>query len=208
LSCYFPPPAPGETDVLPAFDPLIAVENENPTPNEYTDLGYRGFLRDISTRVSGNFVNYHNPNDFWLFVGKTRQGIKVDWIKNQQKYKPDDRSFRSAYEYIPEDPVGRRCYLRTNLVGGRRPADDVYEALAYVARSHTRALGAEPKGGNPAPPGGRPVDLNGDYEFGLARYDHSGQFQRNIQAMYERGTGAFPIPVFRRLLIDLNLEAP
>jgi hypothetical protein len=208
LSCYFAPVTAGEADVLPGLDALIAAENENPTPNEYGDLGYRGFLRTIIGGITGNFVNYHNLNDFWLAVGKTRLGVKVDWVKNQRKFKPDDRSLGSAYQYVPPDPLGQRCYLRTNLVGGRRPVDDIHEALSYVARSRTRALGAEPKNGTPAPPQGQPVDLNGDYGFGLARYDHSGQFQRNIQAMYDRETEAFPIPVYRRLLNDLRILEP
>jgi hypothetical protein len=206
LSCYHPPARDGENDWLPDFGPLAAAENARQTPHDYTDLGYRGLLRDIALQIEGNLVSYHNLNDFWLATGKTRFGIDVDWVKNQRKFKPDDRSVTTEYQYLAEFPRGQRCYLRTTLLGTKRPADDLNEALAFVARSRTRALGAEPLSGVPAPGGGRSVDLNGDYKFDLARYDHSGQFQRNIQELYGSGNDVFATPLFRRLLNDLRMN--
>jgi hypothetical protein len=81
--------------------------------------------------------------------------------------------------------------------------------MAYVARSRTPALGAEPPTRNPrAPSWAAPVDMEQIYNFGTPRFDHSGQFQRNIQLMYwdTKANAPFDTPFYKRLLQDLNMS--
>jgi len=76
-----------------------------------------------------------------------------------------------------------------------------------LSRSRTRAVGAEPASGKPQPPSAT-ASLNLQlYGFGRPRFDHSGQFQRNICLMYSDGAGEmYEIPFYRQLIRDLNME--
>lgn len=75
--------------------------------------------------------------------------------------------------------------------------------MAFVSRPQTRALGGELPTNACHPPGfDRVIDLNAQYGFGNVRADHSGQFQRNIQLMYQREDGsAWAGGVFYKRLI-------
>jgi hypothetical protein len=88
--------------------------------------------------------------------------------------------------------------------------EDAHEAMSYVARSRTRAVGAEVSGGKPVPSGASgALNLNHDYGFWGARADHSGQFQRDIQLMYSRPNGIkFGTPLYRRLMRNLDVVPP
>lgn len=86
---------------------------------------------------------------------------------------------------------------------------DANEANAYVARSRTVAVGAA----EDCPPlfvADRPqarVDLNSEYGFAGNRADHSGQFQRDIQFMYQLPNGnPVNVPLYWRLMSDLRVK--
>jgi hypothetical protein len=212
LSCYFAPVTAGEADVLSNshVPELVNEERSTPTPDQYTELGYRGFLRGLPGRIERKVIAYQNIDDFWLASGTTRGGLKkVDWVSNQKAFKPNNlhgwNSFK-AYAFYPDRAPNTQCVLAVSGVSNDRIVDDPHEAMAYIARSRTRALGAEPSGSNPHPPAWSGVVNMKAYDFGVARPDHSGQFQRNIQRMYGNESGVpFEIPFFRQLLDDLGL---
>jgi hypothetical protein len=213
LSCYFPPPAPGETDVLLSSNlpDLTNEERTQPTPDQYRDLGYRGFLREIPGRVEGKVTAYQNIDDFWLVAGTTRGGLKkVDWVSNQRSFKPNNlhaSNVFKTYAFHPDRPPNSQCVLSIAGFGNDRVVEDPHEAMAYIARSRTHALGAEAPNLNPQAPGWTlPINMRTTFGFATPRYDHSGQFQRNIQGMYEtpaRVTVATPF--YTQLLRDLNM---
>jgi hypothetical protein len=208
LSCYFAPVTAGEADVLPGLPNLLAAETVNPTPNDYRELGYRGFLRTISTSIKGNFVNYHNLDDFWLVVGRAKlpRAPEVHWIKNQLRWKPNDIVGPGHYAYRPSNGESDRVRLETFGINNDRRVEDPHEGMAYVARSRTHALGGEPSDGVPSTSTGSHVDLSSQYGFGRARPDHSGQFQRNIHFMYESDGVRFTTPLYRQLMTDLRIN--
>ena len=209
LSCYFPPPAPGQPDVLEAsfLAGALEAEEERPTPDYASAMGYRGFLENLTNGIRGNFVNYHNRFDFWLAVGTTSFGFDVHWETNQRRYKPNDIFGPSSYRFDPAREAGERVRFERTGFGNDRPVENIHESLAYVARSRTRALGAEPAAGAPRPPGAQSVDLNGVYGFQNFRFDHSGQFQRNIQSMYRANGTAFGRSLFRQLIEDPRVNS-
>ena len=213
LSCYFPPASAGQADPLAnSFLPqLTTADASKPTPNNYPELGYRGFLRNLPNGIQGKLTAYQNQRDFWLATGTTRFGIqKVDWVTNQKDYKPNSLHGTNSlkqYTFNGSHPLGQQCAL-LNLATSPRYVQDPHEAMAYIARSRTPALGAEPPNLNPRPPNWRvPVDMEATYNFNSPRFDHSGQFQRNIQLMYWDTTTNTPFatPFYKRLLQDLNM---
>ena len=206
LSCYSPPPTGTDPLASSFLQRLVDADIASPTPNEYMDLGYRGFLQDIHTNVRRRWVNYHNLQDFWLATGKALGGLKsVDWITWQSGSKPEDPIGDGTYTYKPENARAHRCFWQ-NLAVSPRPVEDPHESMAFIARSRTGAVGSEPSVGNPQPPFAfGHLDLNSDYNFGTARPDHSGQFQRNIQMMYSSPAGVhYQVPLYRRLMDDLG----
>lgn len=209
MSCYHAPPVQGQTDPLDGFllPDLVNKDVQEPTPDFYTELGYRGFLKDIRSGVKGNLKNYHNHDDFWLATGRTKFDLKtVHWVQNQLDWKPDDRTLNNAYEFHPGLPAGQQVVLSIFGFGNDRLVEDPHESMAYVARSRTRAIGAEPALGKPVLPGGTSLDLNVTYNFGRPRPDHSGQFQRNIQFMYSNPIGTpYQISLYRQLMNDLRV---
>jgi hypothetical protein len=212
LSCYFAPPAPGEPDALLSshVPDLVDEERRTVTPDRYTELGYRGYLRDLPGRIEGKVTAYQNIDDFWLATGTTRARLKkVDWVSNQKAFKPNNLhglSIFKAYAFYPNRAPNSQCVLSVSGIGNDRIVEDPHEAMAYIARARTRALGAEPQGSNSRPPAWTGVINMKTYNFGAARPDHSGQFQRNIQLMYGNDSGvSFEIPFFRQLLDDLAL---
>jgi len=216
MSCFHAPPADPLNDPLQPFflESLVNKDAEKPTPNYYTELGYRGFLRDIRSGVRDNLKSYHNLDDFWLATGETSTGLNVDWVTSQSDWKPAglilNDIVKYQYAYSPNRTDPSRIRVQT-IYGAIRPVEDTHESMAYVARSRTRAIGAEhpstdPEPGNPAPPNGTSLDLKTVYEFGRPRYDHSGQFQRNIQQMYSGSNGTpFGTPFYKQLMLDLRV---
>ncbi len=67
----------------PTLEMLVTKEQINPTPNTYTS--YMGTVRSA---ITGNIVNFYNPDDFAL-VGGTVLGINTNWQDNQRDTKPD-----------------------------------------------------------------------------------------------------------------------
>jgi alpha/beta hydrolase family protein DUF900/thrombospondin type 3 repeat protein len=182
------------------YDPNVATEDrlarkdvQSPTPdwhsapgtNELTK-GYRGYLQNIT----GIFVNFYNPKDFALQTGFTTRNIlginkafETNWVKNQIDYKPDGGFGLGGayYSYHPSNALADRAWLYIDEVTPGRRVSDPWEVKAFVARSRSRAVGAQ---GATSGPIFDSVNLNDIYDFNESRSDHSGQFTRTIQQVW------------------------
>jgi hypothetical protein len=126
----------------------------------------------------------------------------TDWVSNEVDNKPDDGEFLNDYHYIYTNMnhILQPVIVQQDLV---RTVTDPHESMAFVSRPHTGALGA----GAPGPIFNESVNMRVTYGFSYYRYDHSGQFQRDIQYMYENSNGiVWSIPFYTRLMRSLHVE--
>lgn len=152
------------------------------TPNLFSgDRGYGGMMGGRGARV----FNYHNFADFALQTGNFADTIDVNWVQNQILQKPHwpGMSQPRRYRWVPGAPASGPD-LRYRLTHHQR-ADQIqrfvtqtHEILSYVARSRTRALGAEPRALGWVEPQDRRDLSEGLVVFTSSREDHSGQFNR------------------------------
>jgi len=203
-SCYDPQ--------APTIERLIHAENGNPTPEFVSQLGYRGYLLNIGNASGASLTSYYNHEDFWLVTGHifpshaTIGNLPVDWINSMVNNKPDGVLLNHYnYDFVTENNrlAPRFRYLDSQNLLGTRLVSDPHEGMAYVSRSRTGPLGA----GAPGPLFNKQsVDMNDLYKFGRARFDHSGQFQRNIQLMYGNESGKqWSESFYHRLINDLHV---
>lgn len=155
---------------------LLQQDAKKPTPDHASDLGYRGYLSPVSVPT----VNFFNEVDFALQSARVA-GVDVSWIKNQLT-KPDNPLGRGEYAYHKQ-VAG--FYSGKKLL---RELTDIHESLAFLARSRTRAAGAQRFTGFTAAgaPTGAAIrdrlDLHAaPYQFTDDRLEHSAQFNRPIQ---------------------------
>lgn len=154
---------------------LLDHERKNPTPDFDVELGYRRFLANITVPT----INYHNAEDFALQSGK-KAGVQVNWFAHQgdKPYDPNGRGTYEFYENLAGFYSGKK---------GLRQIVDVHESLAFLARSRTRAVGAEPltgytSTGSPIGPLINRLDLHAaPFRFSDDSIEHSAQFNRPIQ---------------------------
>ena len=141
--------------------PFVEDAQGDPSPDESSDLGYRGFLDN----VSGNVVNFYNFNDDALEA----------WDINNTLYKPNRLiTPTQSYGYEPNYEVGERCTLVSLLTA--RLVLDPHESMAFVASSRTIVAGREPTLGAID----SNVDLHASFDFGN---QHSAQWQWRIQRL-------------------------
>ncbi|MDP2137225.1 MAG: alpha/beta hydrolase [Candidatus Didemnitutus sp.] len=148
---------------------LLKAEAKNPTPDLAADLGYRGFLGQIAVPT----INYYNAEDFALQTGKF--GINVNWFAHQGD-KPYNPSGQGTYAYLNKT---------AGLYGGKKLLREVtliHESLAFLARSRTRAVGAQPFTKFPQDSSSQNIDLQDlPLRFTRDADEHSAQFNRPIQ---------------------------
>lgn len=152
------------------------------------DKGYRGYL----SNNGANVINYYNPDDFALVTGTTWV-FNTNWREWQRDYKPRFASLGTAwqgdvvYVYDPSEPyLAQRIYLFRD----RPPAAfddeilryiiDLEESMAMVATSNSSALGATSISQND-----RNLSDSAYGSFTRNVSDHSGQFNRPIQAAFD-----------------------
>ncbi len=226
MMCYHAPVADPQNDPLRGYYLPILLDAETTlikaTFENYAELGYRGYLQSIADNVKRRVVNYHNRSDYWLATGDKILGFfPVDWVSWQRKYKPFQISWAIDLDNY--------CYAGWNEIidSGNllplRPVRSPYEAMSFIARSRTRAVGGEPApddygngdlddyreggpAGYPLTFQGQRLDLKAVYGFGSDQKDHSGQFLRNIQELYSRQDGTrFGTAFYRQLMEDLQV---
>ena len=180
-----------------AWPRLVIRDQQKPTPEWHTTpngeqtLGYRGYLQNIA----GKLINFYNPDDYALqtgksFIGSSNIEKEVNWIANQESYKPDgptstilhDPDWGYSYQtnYVIGGgviPLAERARVDRTL-GWERYVTDSWEMKAFVSRPRTQAVGAFEQTAGPIT---EIVNLQDDYDFGRERPDHSGQFTRRIQ---------------------------
>ncbi len=168
------------------------------TPDWFeTDGGYRGMLGAVDTRL----INYFNESDFALQTGRVL-GVAANWIENQLMQKPHwpGLSDFRRYAWIATAPAAPldlrpRYALQANPHRMLRPVIRAHEILAFIARSRSRALGAEPRARGLLHPGSG-VDLTAaPFAVGATRDDHSATFTRSLPTAW---------PIISRMTQDLE----
>ncbi len=146
------------------------------TPFYPVDGGYYGYCATIH----GNLVNFYNTNDFALATGITYLdpldliSIQTNWEENERAQKPEAFLGGPSYVYDSATHVTTGYYT----LGTSYTVSDLQEIKALVARSRSRAVGAQ-TGLSGAITGS--VDLKTSLGFGETRDEHSAQFDRPIQ---------------------------
>jgi predicted esterase len=160
---------------VPFLQKFLDAENDLPTPFYVTNGGYHGYF----TNLTGNLINFYNTNDYALAKG-TYFGFQANWEQDQISQKPENFDYLLAqtYYYHPTNGNSVAYYPFSQYT-----VTDMQEAKAMVARSRTRAIGAQSGVGGVINTGGS-VDLVGAFGFGQTREEHSAQFQRNIQTVW------------------------
>ena len=144
----------------PTNTTLLNAEVGHPTP-DWQPMGYHG----VYTNLTGSIVNFYNTNDFFLTSG-TILGVPVNWEFNQW-LKPDadyGSDGTNVWEYVTGAP--------------NMPITDSEVSRAFVARSRTKAVGAQL--GLAGVINGS-VDLHAQFGFGQASDEHSAEWTRPIQ---------------------------
>jgi hypothetical protein len=161
----------------PFLQKLLDAENDiAQTPFYPANGGYHGYC----SAISGNLINFYNPNDFALATGVTYLdpfdtiGLQTNWEEDQRAQKPDE--FQGPeYVYDPSSGV-----TRDGNTIDFHTVTDLQEIKALVARSRSKAVGAQ--GGLHGAIKGE-VDLAAEFGFSNTRPEHSAQFERNIQTV-------------------------
>lgn len=168
------------------------------TPDPFeTEGGYRGLLGSVETRL----INYFNEADFALQTGRVL-GMSANWIENQLMQKPHwpGLSDFRRYAWIATAPAAPldlrpRYALQSNPQRMLRPVIRAHEILAFIARSRSRALGAEPRAAGVLLPGGGVNLAATPFAVGNTRDDHSAAFTRSLPMAW---------PIISRMSQDLE----
>ncbi len=168
------------------------------TPDRFeSDGGYRGMLGGLDTRL----INYFNESDFALQTGRVF-GVAANWIENQLMQKPHWPGLSDFCRYAwiataPAAPVDLRprYTLQSNPHRMLRPVIRAHEILAFIARSRSRALGAEPRAQGVLFPGSGVNLAASPYALGNTRDDHSAAFTRSLPMAW---------PIISRMTQDLE----
>jgi len=160
---------------VPNFPAFTNEEQFLPTPNIYANYG-----TGIDNAMRGKIFNFFNTNDYALVSASTNATlfginfpINTSWIANEQLAKP---LVFFGYSYNPANSIAYLTNVSEGVTG--RTVTDPFELMPFVARPRSLAVGSQ--GGVNGMVNGGGVDL---IPFGFTKdyYDHSGEFNRNIQ---------------------------
>jgi hypothetical protein len=181
---------------VPSFQLFLDAEaNITQTPNTYA-----GYATGIDNALRGSIVNFFNPVDYALATATNElTGLNVSWEGNERLFKP--LSF-FGYYYIATNDFAFVTTNQFTVAFGitnlqTRIVTDPQELMPFVARPRSKAVGAQ--GGVGQVVNGTEVNINSSFGFGSESYDHSGEFNRNIQ-------DAAIWPFYERLMISLFPE--
>ena len=159
---------------VPGFQPFLDAETSlTHTPNSYAN-----YAAGITNAVRGRIVNFYNIVDYALATATNNfLGINVSWEGNQTLFKP--LVFFGYYYNV----TNGTAILTTNQFNAGegvipRTVTDPLELMPFVARPRSLAAGSQ--GGIGQNVNGGEIDL---FSIGFRDkgYDHSGEFNRNIQ---------------------------
>jgi hypothetical protein len=162
--------------MVASLQSLLNAESVYPTPFYPTNGGYNGYFSGIS----GNLINFYNTNDYALASG-TWNGLQANWVADQISQKPEDYGYRGGqtYSYYPSTFTTSAGYSFSDYT-----VTDPYEIMSQVARSRTSAVGAQANVGGVINSAAS-VDLLADFGFGNSRAEHSAEFSRPIQTVWD-----------------------
>lgn len=168
---------------------LVATEASFPTPNTYSN-----YAAAMTNALRRRAYNFHNADDFALATGtKTILGTtyNVSWEGNQSfllsgagenfTIKPN-----AFFGYYSDGTTGywtNKWNQSSNYTS--RVVSSAHELMPFVARSRSKAVGAQPGVGQVI--NGGEFNLSTQLGFGREDYDHSGQFHRNVQTLQVQG---------------------
>jgi hypothetical protein len=155
----------------PLCPALYTTDQQQPTPNTY--LAYPGPI-NTAFRNGGQMINFFNTNDVAL----------ATWVVNETLKKPE-----GGLGYLIIPPL--LPYL------GSTPITDPREIMAFCARPRSYAVGAQP--GVQGAITGTEVDMAARYGFNNDVADHSGQFNRPIQNVWN---------FYRQMGVSMGLFQP
>ena len=164
---------------VPNFQPFLDAEaNITQTPNTYA--GYAAGI-DNALRVGGKVINFFNTVDYALATAtNSLLGLNVSWEGNERLFKP--LSFFGYYYIASNSVAGVVANPFTALFGitnlQNRTLTDPREIMPFVARPRSFAAGAQ--SGVSGMVNGGEFNLQ-TVGFGDQPYDHSGEFNRNVQ---------------------------
>ena len=167
-------------DSVNNYPPFLAAESQKATPDG-SDNGYRLSLAAAAGQFN-RLVSFFNIDDFALATGTSFYILNTNWEQNQLSYKPN-RFSNGFYDFVPTAPEGQRSVFYFGDFNDRLVLDP-HETMSFVARSRSKAFGAETHSASLVNQlGGVAVNLETLSGFGGARDDHSGQFNRPIQQL-------------------------
>ena len=157
------------------YQDLLNREAVVPTPNTYLS-----YAQKITNAVLGKIINYFNPQDYALAL----------WNQNQLFFMQQTNNNVVSYLTMKPDVFwgyqtdGANAWLTNNVVGQLlattpRVVTNILELMPFVARPRSLAVG-EQAGVGGAVNGGE-LNLQTQFGFTDAYYDHSGEFNRSIQ---------------------------
>lgn len=160
---------------------------KSPTPDDDSDpatraLAYRGQLRN----AGGNLISFFLPQD--------RATVRA-WEFNNYQFKPYNPRGSGGYYYQTNAPSGQKLGVGFMWSVGRF-VRTTHEAMAYVAKSPTKAVGAE---GQTRGAIDSVVDLSFPVYGNQNGFDreHSAEFMRSIQELQT---------FYRELMSQLNVR--
>ena len=161
---------------------LMDAEASIPTPNTYSNYADR---ITSALRTNGKIVNFFNTYDYALATASVDvlgTPVNVSWEGNESSLVLKPLLF-FGYSYIATN--GLAIVTTNQYTAGSgitnlqtRIVTDPLELMPFVARPRSKAVGAQAAVG--AIVNGGEVDLAA-FGFSRADYDHSGEFNRNIQ---------------------------
>jgi hypothetical protein len=156
----------------PFLQKLLTAETNNaPTPFYTTNGGYHGYFANLS---GGHLINFFNTNDFALVSG-TYLGQQANWERNQETQKPEAFFLAQSYSYFPSSWRNIAFYDFSQY-----DVTDPHEIMSMIARSRSRAVGAQSGLGGSIESS---VDLLNSFGFGTSRDEHSAQLTRPVQTV-------------------------
>jgi pimeloyl-ACP methyl ester carboxylesterase len=159
---------------------LSTLESLDPTfdasQSGSLDAGYRGWFSTIGRQVSGNILNYFNPEDYALGT--------YAWLLNEAGAKPAAYASSYLYDFDQMFPLGYKHFVfGLQPLGVYRTVSTQYEIMAFMARSATLAAGAQSGLGAPVTLS-RDLSLSTFTSLTGVEADHSGLFNRPIQTVW------------------------
>jgi hypothetical protein len=162
---------------VPYYHDFTNEEQIVPTPNTYAN-----YAAGIANALRGQIVNFFNTNDYALVSATTNisgMNFNVSWIGNEELTKP--LAF-FGYSYNPANSTAYLTNINYGVTG--RTVTNAFELMPFVARPRSLAAGAQSGVGQTV--NGGEFDLK-TIGFSGNDYDHSGEFNRNIQTPQVHG---------------------